>query len=334
MKLFVKVIILFVIVTLAGLGYWLAYGHYFQSTDNAYTHTDIISVSARMNGQIVQSLVQDNQRVHQGDVLARLDDRAYRINVQQAQATLAQRKAELANARATLAMQKSTILEHRNDVASAKARYDNAEHELKRTGQLSKQKYVSGGDMDHATLSYKVTHSEYKQAKASLKTQEDKLVLLTSEIASAEAGVKQAEAALSHAQLMLSYTQITAPADGVVSNRHIQVGMMIQAGQSVLSLVSEHPPWIEANFKETQITHMHKGQPVEVAVDAYPEKTFKATVDSIAPATGATFALLPPDNTTGNFTKVVQRVPVKIVFNDPVHLDSGLSVVVSVDTRP
>jgi membrane fusion protein (multidrug efflux system) len=145
--------------------------------------------------------------------------------------------------------------------------------------------------------------------------------------------VKQATASLSQAKLELGYTRIVAPIDGVISNRNLQVGMMVQPGQSVVSIVSDRTPWILANFKETQKSRMHKGQSVDVTIDAYPGKTFSARIDSVSPATGATFALLPPDNATGNFTKVVQRVPVKIVFNDSVQVDNGLSAVVTVDTR-
>ncbi|WP_199911714.1 HlyD family secretion protein [Dongshaea marina] len=306
MKLLIRIIILVLILALAGFAYWFLYGRYFQSTDNAYIQTDITNVSSRISAVVVESKIMDNQKVKKGDLLARLDDQEYVISEKQAEATLAQDKADLENSQAAYQMQKSTILEYESDINSAKARYQYAYHQYRRFQTLEKHHYVSKGDMDNAASSFKVAEAECNQAKASLKTQIDKLKVQQSEIQKATAIVKEAQANLEQAKLMLSYTRIVAPIDGVISNRTLQVGMMVQAGQSIASIVSDRTPWISANFKETQKSRMHKGQPVEVSIDAYPGRIFKATVDSLSPATGATFALLP---------QITQRVTLLKLFS-------------------
>ncbi|MEX3174919.1 HlyD family secretion protein [Serratia quinivorans] len=324
---------LVLILVLAGFLYWLLYWRYFQTTDNAYIQTDITNISARISAVVVNSNIQDNHRVKKGDLLAQLDDREFVVSMQKAAATLAQSQAALTNAQASYQMQKSAIEEYRSNVSSAAASLQYTRQQYLRFQILEKKHYVSQGDMDNATSSYKVAEAKYNQAQASLRTQSDKLSVQQSEIEQSRANVEQAQANLDQAKLTLSYTRIIAPIDGVISNRSLQVGMMVQAGQAIASIVSGKTPWISANFKETQKARMHKGLPVEVSIDAYPGKTFYGKVDSISPATGATFALLPPDNATGNFTKIVQRVPVKIIFDHPEQIDSGLSASVTVDTR-
>ncbi|WP_231604046.1 HlyD family secretion protein [Brenneria goodwinii] len=327
------VLLLVLILILTGFLYWLFYWRYFQSTDNAYVQADITNISARVSAVVVNSMIQDNHPVQKGDLLAQLDDREFVVALQKAAATLAQSRAALTNAQATYQMQISTIDEFRSDVASAAASLQYARQQYLRFQILQKKNYVSQGDMDNALSGYKVAEAKYNQAQASLKTQSDKLKVQQSEIEQNKANVEQAQANLEQAKLILSYTRIIAPIDGVISNRSLQVGMMVQAGQSIASIVSGNAPWISANFKETQKALMRKGLPVEVTIDAYPGKTFHGRIDSFSPATGATFALLPPDNATGNFTKVVQRVPVKIIFDHPEQIDSGLSATVTVDTR-
>ncbi|CAM3861138.1 HlyD family secretion protein [Vibrio sp. Of14-4] len=333
MKKILKIVIPLMTLVMIGSAYWYYYGRFFQTTDNAYVQTDITHVSSRIDAEVVKIFIHDNQRVKKGDVLALLDDRELIIKKQLAEANLAQSRAEQSNADAAFQMQKSTIEEYQSKVISAKAKYQYSLEQYKRFQALEKQNYISKGERDNSASAYKVDEAAYYEAQASLKTQQDKLSVLKSEIEQANAMVIQAEASLSQAKLELGYTRILAPIDGVISNRNLQVGMMVQQGQSMVSIVSDRIPWVLANFKETQKARMHKGQPVNVTIDAYPGKTFAATIDSLAPATGATFALLPPDNATGNFTKVVQRVPVKIIFDHPVEIDNGLSAVVTVDTR-
>lgn len=326
-------LLLIVLLLLAVFLYWLLYWRYFQTTDNAYLQADITHISPRISAVVVSSTIQDNHRVKKGEVLAQLDDREFVVAVKKADATLAQSRAALTNAQAGYQMQISTIDEYRSDVSSAAASLYNARQQYLRFQSLQKKNYVAQGDMDNATSSYKVAEAKYTQAQARLKTQSDKLAVQQSAIEQNKANVNQAQANLEQARLTLSYTRIVAPIDGVISNRSLQVGMMVQAGQAIASIVSSNTPWINANFKETQMARIHKGLPVSVSIDAYPGKTFSAKVDSVSPATGATFALLPPDNATGNFTKIVQRVPVKIVFEHPELIDSGLSASVTIDTR-
>lgn len=321
------------VLVLAGGAYWYYYGRYFQTTDNAYVQTDITSVNSRINAEVVRINIKDNQKVKKGDLLTLLDDREFLIKKQLVEAMLAQSQAEQSNADAAYQMQKSVIKEYQSKLTSAKAKYEYSLQQYKRLQALEKQHYVSKGERDNSASAYKVNEAEYLQAKASLRTQEDKLSVLKSKIEQVDAIVEQARAHLEQITLELGYTRILAPIDGIISHRNLQVGMMVQPGQSLASIVSDQPPWIRANFKETQKARMHKGQPVEVTIDAYPGKTFQARIDSISSATVATFALLPPDNATGNFTKVVQRIQVKIVFNDPIQVENGLSAIVTVDTR-
>ncbi|MBJ7554771.1 HlyD family secretion protein [Marinomonas spartinae] len=333
MKKIAKIVIPIALMAMAGGAYWYYYARYFQSTDNAYVRADITNVSSHINAQVIKVNFINNQKVKKGDLLALLDDREFVIKKKLAEAALDQSIAQLSNAKASYQMQKSVIREYQSKVDSMKAKYSNSLEQYKRLQSLEKQNFVSKKDIDQSASEFHIDQADYWQAIASLKTQEDNLKVLQSKIDQAKAMVKQAKANLSQAILSLGYTRIIAPIDGTVSNSNLQVGMMTQPGQSVVSLVSDETPWVNANFKETQKARMHKGQAVDVSIDAYPGKIFKARVESIAPATASTFALLPADNATGNFTKVVQRVPIRIVFDKPVHLDSGLSAVVTVDTR-
>ncbi|MCL9779883.1 HlyD family secretion protein [Vibrio sp. S4M6] len=333
MKKIIKIAAPVLVLAMAGGAYWFDYGRYIQSTDNAYVNTDITNVSAKISAEITQVDVQDNQKVKKGQLLAVLDDREYVIQVNTEKATLAQSEAQVSNAQAAYQMQLSSIKEYESDVYAAKVKYNNALKQYKRIQALEKEQYVSTVDKDNSESTLKVAKATYIQTQASLKTQQDKLAVLKSSIQQADALVKQSKADLAQAELQLSYTQIIAPISGYVSNRDLHVGMMVQAGQSVLSIVSSQPPWIEANFKETQTANMHAGQAVDITLDAYPGKAFKGKIQSLSHATSETFAILPPTDSTGNFTKVVQLVPVKIVFDKPIVLDNGLSAEVTVNTR-
>ncbi|AUH01474.1 HlyD family secretion protein [Prodigiosinella confusarubida] len=334
MKYFKKIILpLLVVLLVAGYLYWLLYWRYFQTTDNAYTQNDITNISARISAQVMHSFIQDNREVRQGQLLAILDDRAYKVAVLKAEADVAQMEAALANARASYEMQKSTINEYNDSLRSEQASEKYAHQQMLRYRQLSANRYVSAGDMDNADSTYNVEAAKVAQAQSSLQTQKAKLPVLQTAIEQAEADLKQAQASLEAAKLELTYTRITAPIDGVIGNRSLQVGMLLQAGQTIASIVADQRPWVIANFKETQKGDMKAGQPVEITIDSYPGQVFHGHIDSLSPATGSIFALLPADNATGNFTKVVQRVPVKIVFDTPVNIASGLSSEITVDTR-
>ncbi|CAG8998978.1 MAG: Colistin resistance protein EmrA [Candidatus Celerinatantimonas neptuna] len=335
MKKHIKKILLVVILggVLGGFSYWYWYARFFQSTDNAYVKADITKLSARLTDVVLASYIQDNHAVKKGQLLAVLDARKEHIAVQKSLANLAQIKAALENAKANYKMQQSTIQEFAEQLKSAKASQFNAQLQYHRYVKLHKKRFVSQGSMDQQELDYTLAKVKTERSLASLQTQRDKLSVLSSQIKQEQANMAEAKANLSQARLGLSYTKIISPINGVISNRSLQVGMRVQAGQTIASIVSAKPVWITANFKETQRARMKVGQPVKIEIDTYSGKVFTGKVSSISPATGATFALLPPDNATGNFTKVVQRVPVRIAFDNPVHLESGLSATVTVDTR-
>ncbi|MDE1476375.1 HlyD family secretion protein [Xenorhabdus bovienii] len=333
MKYIRVIIIIFFLSLLVFYLYWYFYWRYFQTTNNAYVQANITHINARVSSVVLESNIQDNHKVKKGDFLVQLDEREFILNKQKTAAALEQNENALINAQASYQMQKNVIEEHRSSLISAKASLKYACQQLDRYQLLKEKRYVSQSDVDNAISNYKIAESKYREAQAKLKTQISKLVVQDSQLKQAKANVQQAMASLNQAELMLSYTRIAAPNDGVISNRSVQVGTMVQAGQGIASIVSSQTSWVQANFKETQISRMHKGQPVKVSIDAYPDKIFHAKIDSISPATGAIFALLPPNNATGNFTKVVQRLSVKIVFDQPEEIDSGLSATVTVDTR-
>ncbi|CDH24985.1 HlyD family secretion protein [Xenorhabdus bovienii] len=333
MMKYIRVIIIIFLSLLVLYLYWYFYWRYFQTTNNAYVQTNNTHINARVSSVVLESNIQDNHKVKKGDFLVQLDEREFMLNKQKTAAALEQNENALINAQASYQMQKNVIEEHRSSLISAKASLKYARQQLDRYQLLKEKRYVSQSDVDNVISNYKIAESRYGEAQAKLKTQISKLVVQDSQLKQAKANVQQAMASLNQAELMLSYTRIAAPNDGVISNRSVQVGTMVQAGQGIASIVSNQTSWIQANFKETQISRMHKGQPVKVSIDAYPDKIFHAKIDSISPATGAIFALLPPNNATGNFTKVVQRLSVKIVFDQSEEIDSGLSATVTVDTR-
>ncbi len=278
-------------------------------TDDAQVEAHIDPVLPKIAGFVERVLVDDNQRVKQGDLLLTIDARDYRARA----ATAA---ADLQNVRAA-------VLVARSSVQAAETNREKTAADLKRYAALRQKEEVS--------------QQQYDAAKAAADAAEAQVRAELGQVEAAEAKVRQKQADLELARLQESYAEVSAPSTGTVSRKSVEVGQYVQAGQPLLAIVSDEQPWIVANFKETQLKKMRVGQPVTIEVDAYPKRPFRAKVQSIAAATGAKFALLPPDNATGNFTKVVQRVPVKIVLDeppDPAHpLRAGMSVTATVDVR-
>jgi membrane fusion protein, multidrug efflux system len=278
-------------------------------TDDAQVEAHIDPVIPKIAGYVRQVLVDDNQKVTQGDLLLTIDDRDYRSRIATAEG-------ELQNARAAVAVAKSMT-----ESMETNRTKNNAD--LQRYASLREKEEIS--------------QQQYDAAKAAADSAVAQVQADQGQVAAAEAKVKQMEANLDFAKLQESYVSVTAPATGVVSRKSVEIGQYVQAGQPLLAIVSEAAPWVVANFKETQLKKMRVGQPVDIVVDAYPKYVFHGKVESIAAATGAKFSLLPPDNATGNFTKVVQRVPVKIILDgpsDPVRpLRAGMSVTATVDVR-
>jgi membrane fusion protein (multidrug efflux system) len=273
--------------------YWL-HARNFESTDDAYTTAHVHEISARVAGTVESVNVDDNQFVRTGQILVGLDQRDFKVALEQA---------------------KGQVLQRRATVAQAQANQIHAQQDYDRFSKLSSQKVVSKQDLDNAT--------------AALRTANDAL-------AAAKADLAAAEAAATNAQLQLSYTSIVAPADGVIAKKTVETGARIQPGQALMAVVEQNA-WVLGNFKETQLARMRVGQHVDVKIDSIPDHKFSAHIDSLQPGTGSTFALLPPDNATGNFTKIVQRVPVKIVLDDVGkyrdRVVPGLSCEAKVDLR-
>lgn len=328
------------VLTLLGLlfaGYWYLHGRYFESTDNAYLQSEVTGISSKLSGYISEVLVTDNQSVKAGQLIARLDDREFQSQVAEAQADLHLIQATIENLAATRVQQLSLIQQAEARVASAEAEQLRARQQVQRIGQLNQRDYSSQDSLDEVRASLQVTQAQMQEAKAALQAARERLLVLDAEAKQNQAKLALSEAKLAQARLELGYTELRAPADGIIGKRSLREGLYVQSGMQVASLVPLQQVWVEANFKETQLAHMQPGQKVEVILDAYPDQPVEGIIDSLAPATGAKFALLPPENATGNFTKIVQRVPVKIRIPEPGPLAGklrpGLSTEVIVDTR-
>ena len=290
----------------------------YQTTDDAYVDTTTVSVSPKVSGQIVKVLVKDNQHVKAGDIVAVIDKVDYEVKLQQANAAYEKALLNQQNAHANLNAANSEIELAKKDVE----RYQN----LYKAGAVSKQ-----------TLDKAITNLETKQAKQI--TAEQAIFSSNPSSASkvADADLNVLKAQKRAAELALEYTDIVAPIDGTVSNRKVEVGMMVQPG-SPLFVIVPNDVWVVANYKETQIKGMKKGMPVEIRIDTYPHKVFKGEIDSIQRASGAKSSLFPPENAVGSFVKIVQRIPVKIVFTEKIDPEEyaiipGMSVVPKVKTK-
>lgn len=326
-------IIVLAILVLGGGSYGLVkyfHAQKHEETDDAQVSADINPVIPRIAGYITEIKVDDNQRVKKGDTLLILDNRDYVIKVEQAEAALEMAKSNLASAQATTTAAKANIATSQASVGTADAQIEAAKVNLWRANQ-DFERYAN------LIKDHSITQQQFEQAMAAKQTAERQLAILeqqkkqasqqtnavsvqsnatASQISVAEAAIKQRQVDVDAAKLNLSYTVITAPEDGLISKVNVNPGQFVQAGQALFSIVHSQKVWVVANFKETQLNKMAEGQKVSIEVDAFPKHEFDAVVSSFSPATGATFALLPPDNASGNFVKVVQRVPVKIEFTD------------------
>jgi membrane fusion protein (multidrug efflux system) len=317
-----------------GWDYWKV-GRYLVSTDDAYVKADNTTVAPKVSGYIGEVLVGDNEPVKSGQVLARIDDRDFKVALEQARADVVAADAALASKRAQLEVQQAVI-------ASAKATLDVdtaaqtfAGQDNKRYTDLAKTGYGSVQNAQLAQSRDAGALAAIERDKANLVSARKQIDLLNAEIAQAVAASARANAIERQAELNLGYTTIVAPIDGVVGNRTLRAGQFVQAGTQLMSLVPSAGAYVIANFKETQLTNVHGGQQVVIAIDMFPGQVVHGHVDSLAPASGQEFALLPPDNATGNFTKVVQRIPVKIALDGGAmfELRPGMSVIPTIETR-
>jgi membrane fusion protein (multidrug efflux system) len=318
-----------------GYDYWTV-GRYLESTDDAYVKADSTIISPRVSGYIAKVLVSDNQTVKAGQILARIDDRDFRTALDQARADVVAAEAAVGNLDARIALQQPVIAQQTAGVAAAEAGLSFARQEQARYDGLMKtgSGTVQRAQQTDAALREKI--AELQHGQSALLAAQKKVDVLTTERSKAVAQVDRVQAVERQMALNLSYTTITAPVDGTVGARTLRVGQYVTAGTQLMAVVPLDAVYVVANFKETQLTHVREGQPVDVRIDSFHDARLKGHVDSLSPASGLEFALLPPDNATGNFTKIVQRVPVKIVLDDH-HLAGllrpGMSAEPTVNTK-
>ncbi|MCS4238629.1 HlyD family secretion protein [Myroides odoratus] len=337
-----------------------------ESTDDAQIETKITPIVSKIPGYIKTIYIQDNQVVKKGDTLIRLDDTEYAIQVEQAKANYQAALSQLQVAEAGEHTSQSTVLSSQAGASTAQANVATAQANI---DAAKTQLWRASNDYDRYNRLYQsqsITKQQYEQALAAKETAEKQVVVLqeqlkavekqaqavaqqvnisksqavasTSQIDAAKAVVDQAKANLDHAALYLSYTVITAKEDGQVSKINLQAGQLIQPGQGLFNTVQKGNIWVVANFKETQMEYIREGQAVNIKVDAFPKHKFEGVINSMSPATGAKFALLPPDNASGNFVKTVQRIPVKITFTNPedemlVYVKPGMNVDIDVNIK-
>jgi membrane fusion protein (multidrug efflux system) len=327
------------LIAAAGYGtYWYLVGRFYETTNDAYLSADSVTVAPKVSGYVVELNVQDNQAVKQGDVLARIDPRDYQTAVDAAAADLESAEATAANIDALLTEQQSTIAEAKAAVAADEAAITFSQQELQRYSALARSGAASAQRNQQAESDLAQKRAVLERDRAGFRAAQAHIGVLQTQRRQAEATIAARKATLAQAQINLGYTNILAPVDGSIGDRSVRQGQFVQAGARLMSVVPTDRIYLVANYKETQTGHMLPGQPVSVELDTFAGKTIAGTVDSLAPGTGAQFALLPPENATGNFTKIVQRVPVKILL-DPknpltARIRPGLSATATVDIRP
>ncbi len=319
-----------------GWNYW-SVGRFLVSTDDAYVKADSTTIAPKISGYIAAVLVTDNQPVKAGQILARIDDRDFKVSLEQAKAQVAAAEANIANKQAALVATQAEIDGAQATISVDQANQTFAEQENTRYTNLAKTGFGTIQNQQQAASRLAAARAAVTRDNAALVNATKQLDVSKAELAQAQASLASAKAVQDQAELNLSYTTLSAPIDGLVGNRTLRIGQYVQAGTQLMAVVPTDAAYIVANFKETQLTDVHAGQPVDLEVDTFPGQVFKGHVDSLSPASGQEFALLPPDNATGNFTKVVQRIPVKIVLDQAnplsIVLRPGMSVYPTIDTK-
>ena len=323
----------------AEYGYnWWTVGRFIESTDDAYAGGNVTAVSPHVAGFVTDILVTDNQNVRAGQLLIRLDARDFKAALDHAQAIADARQATLTGLEAKYAWQQTMIQQADADLAAKAAHATFADADAIRYRDLASTTYGTRQNAERASAADREAQAAIKSSEAGLAAARQQLTVLDADINAARAGVAQAKADLETARLNFGYTEIRSPIDGYIGNRAAQVGAYVASGAYLVSVIPAHGLWVDANFKEDQLALMRPGQPAEVVADVRPGKVFHGHVDSLAPGTGAVFSVIPPENATGNFTKIVQRVPVRIALDDAAaslgDIRPGLSTTVSVNTKP
>jgi membrane fusion protein (multidrug efflux system) len=318
-----------------GYGWWTN-GRFLQSTDDAYVGGNVTAIAPHVSGFVAGIMVADNQHVTAGQLLVQLDRRDYQAAYDHAQAVLAARIAALSTLRARQVLQQSAIRQSASDQNAKIANATFTRVDSDRYARLALTNDGSRQNAEKSAAARQVAEAEVLSAEAALEAAHQQVKVLDTQIAEAQADIAQAQSDLRTAALSLGYTEIRSPIDGYIGNRAVQTGAYVTQGNYLLSVIPAHGLWIDANFKEDQLARMLPGQPVTVSADVSPGHVLHGSVKSMAPGTGAVFSVIPPENATGNFTKIVQRVPVRIAL-DPAEsalgrLRPGLSTYVTVDT--
>lgn len=318
--------------------HWWSSGRFIEDTDDAYVGADVTVISAKVPGYIAEVAVMDNQFVKAGDLLARIDVRDYQAALAKADGAVAAQQARLANLDAVEQLQQAVISQAKAQIDARSAEAQRAQYDRVRYQTLVGSQAVSVQSAQRVEATWKTAQADRAHAEAGLLGARQQLAVIGTQRQQARAALAQAEAEREQARLNIGYTELRAPVDGYVGNRRAKLGAYAAAGSQLLAVVPAHGLWVDANFKEDQLARMQVGQAVSVTADILPGRTFHGRVESIAPATGAQFSVLPPENATGNFTKIVQRVPVRVRLEgtdaDFGALRPGLSVIAEIDTRP
>jgi membrane fusion protein, multidrug efflux system len=315
--------------------YWTV-GRFIESTDDAYAGGDVTPISPHVAGFVSQILVGDNQYVRAGQPLIRLDDRDFRAAADRAAAIVKAREATLESLERKQTMQETAIRQAKADLDAKQAQATFAKEDDQRYRDLAQTAAGSRQNAERAAALNLAAEASVASSEAGLDAAKQQLTVLDADIAVARADVAQAEADRHTAELNLGYTEIRSPIDGYVGNRAAEIGAYVSGGAYLITIVPAHDLWVDANFKESQLEHMAPGEAASVVADVLPDHVFHGHVVSVAPATGAVFSVIPPENATGNFTKIVQRVPVRIKLDDGPMLRAlrpGVSTTVGVDTR-
>ena len=328
------------VVAVAAIGYghqWWAVGRFVKTTDDAYVGGDVTVIAPKVAGFISRVVVTDNQAVHAGDLLVKLDDRDYRAALAKATAAVEAKEATLANLEATRRLQQAMVAQASARVASANAEIVRARDDDSRYRLLTARGAASTQLLQKADADHKKALASGLEAGAAVEAAERRLDVIDAERRQARAALAEAVAERDLAELNVGYTELRSPIDGTVGNRAARNGAFAAIGTQLISVVPAHDLWVDANFKEDELARMLPGQTATVIADVMPGRVFHGRVASLAPGTGAIFSVIPPENATGNFTKIVQRVPVRISLDgSDAQLSSlrpGLSTTVSVDTR-
>jgi membrane fusion protein (multidrug efflux system) len=331
-------------VMLAALGFggyegyqWWTNGRFMVSTDDAYVQADITILSAKVSGYVASVAVSNNQMVKAGDLIAKIDDGDYRLALQSAKDKLATEQSAIVRIGRQIEAARASVAQADAQIDAAQAQAERAEGDYSRQLQLSRSDFTSRAALETAKAARDQAAANVKSAQAALAAAKANVDVLGAQQNEAERSAAEQKTAVEKAERDLSFTEIRAPIDGVIGNKAVEVGTYIQPGARMAALVPLSSVHIDANFKETQLASLKPGQQVRIEVDAFPDADIVGTVESVSPASGAVFSLLPPENATGNFTKIVQRVPVRVAVNPDVVqqgiLRPGLSVMVDVDTR-